>query len=74
MHMLKLYSQPPMHSGIIYVQTVRECKEFVELLGAHGIKASCYNGPMSDKNKNKTHRLWMTGKLQYVVATVSLTI
>ena len=55
--------------SIIYVRNRKSCLETVKQLTALGFSATFYHGGLSVKDKNKQMELWMTEKLQIMVAT-----
>ena len=55
--------------SIIYVRNRKSCLETVKQLTALGFSATFYHGGLSVKDKNKQMDLWMTEKLQIMVAT-----
>jgi len=56
---------------IVYVQTRKLCEKLNDDLLRKGISSACYHGGMSKDNKNKSHELFINGKIIVIVATIS---
>lgn len=55
--------------SIIYVRNRRSCHDYASHLQALGFKATFYHGGLNLIEKNKNMQLWMTDKVQVIVAT-----
>lgn len=56
-------------SSIIYVRNRKSCTLIAAHLEASGINATYYHGGLLPKEKDKNMQLWMTDKVQVIVAT-----
>ncbi|MFN9114809.1 MAG: RecQ family ATP-dependent DNA helicase, partial [Bacteroidota bacterium] len=55
--------------AIIYVRNRKSCLDTQQQLTQLGLEATYYHGGLSGKEKNKNMQLWMTEKVQVMVAT-----
>jgi ATP-dependent DNA helicase RecQ len=55
--------------AIIYVRNRKSCLDTQQQLTQQGLEATYYHGGLSGKEKNKNMQLWMTEKVQVMVAT-----
>ncbi|XP_012944528.2 ATP-dependent DNA helicase Q1 [Aplysia californica] len=58
-------------SGIVYCFSRKDSEEVTSDLMSHGIKAGCYHGDIDAKSRSRVHRMWLSGEIQVVVATVA---
>ncbi len=56
-------------SSIIYVRNRKSCADVSSQLESLGIKSTFYHGGLSMKEKDANMQLWMTEKVQVIVAT-----
>ena len=56
---------------IVYVQTRKLCEKLCEDFKNKGLSAACYHGGMLKENKEKSHELFISGKIIVIVATIS---
>lgn len=66
--MEQILSKNP-ESSIIYVRNRKSCYDVCNQLQQLGFKATFYHGGLSMKEKTKNMELWMTEKVQVMVAT-----
>ena len=56
---------------IVYVQTRKLCEKLCEDFKNKGISTACYHGGMLKEEKEKSHELFINGKIIVIVATIS---
>lgn len=56
-------------SGIIYVTTRRQAKDWCRFLTAQEVSASAYHGGMTLEDREKSQDRWVAGKVRMMVAT-----
>lgn len=58
-------------SGIIYTLTIKDVETLAKDLKGQGIKAAPYHASLEAQQRSQTHRKWLTGEIQVVVATIA---
>ncbi|XP_046543863.1 ATP-dependent DNA helicase Q1-like isoform X2 [Haliotis rubra] len=58
-------------SGIVYCFSRKDAEEVTMELQKRGIKAGCYHGDLSSKERSRVHKLWTASQIHVVVATVA---
>eukprot|EP00095_Tigriopus_kingsejongensis_P001261 maker-scaffold374_size191929-snap-gene-0.37 protein:Tk01261 transcript:maker-scaffold374_size191929-snap-gene-0.37-mRNA-1 annotation:"1-like protein" len=58
-------------SGIIYALTIKDVEALAKDLRDNGIKAAPYHAHLEGQHRSKTHKKWLTGQIQVVVATIA---
>lgn len=58
-------------SGIIYCFSRKESETVAKELRERGIKTGYYHADMTGPQRSKVHKLWLSNKIQVVVATVA---
>ena len=56
---------------IVYVQTRKLCESLHEDFMNRGVSSAFYHGGMKKEEKNRSHELFITGKVKVIVATIS---
>ena len=58
-------------SGIIYSTTVKEVETLYSELKKRGVKIGPYHAQMEPQARSRVHRMWSSGNIQVVVATLA---
>ena len=58
-------------SGIIYSTTVKEVETLYSELKKRGVKVGPYHAQMESQARSRVHRMWSSGHIQVVVATLA---
>ncbi|XP_033751824.1 ATP-dependent DNA helicase Q1-like [Pecten maximus] len=58
-------------SGIIYCFSRKESEDVARALQERGIKTGSYHSDMSATQRSRVHKMWLSNKIQVVVATVA---
>jgi len=66
---LKQYFAGTDQSGIVYVRTRKMTQDVSRFLNANGSKADFFHGGIGKKEKQEKLKLWLTDKIQIMVAT-----
>ena len=66
---LKLSSDSPSDTGLIYVQSRALAEKFAQLLLALGIKASSFHAGLNSNEKRRRQKDWITGKTPVMACT-----
>lgn len=68
-HLLQQILSKNAEPSIIYVTNRKSCLETVHQLESHGFTATYYHGGLTSNDKERHMKLWMTEKVQVMVAT-----
>ncbi|CAG5119489.1 unnamed protein product [Candidula unifasciata] len=58
-------------SGIIYCFSRKDSEEVTSDLQSRGVKAGCYHADVDAASRSRVHRMWLSGEIKIVVATVA---
>ncbi|KAF8750044.1 hypothetical protein HU200_012513 [Digitaria exilis] len=58
-------------STIVYCATVRDAEKIHSVLTSHGIKTGLYHGQLGKKDREESHKLFITDELKVMVATMA---